>query len=77
MEYGVLNIYIVMRRDRREFDINSKMQAGNAVGKAGILLHGDVEWVGDKHVIHKPYPEINDSYISKSIRTSRNLLHGI
>lgn len=52
-------------RDRREFDINSKMQAGNAVGKAGILLHADVEWVGDKHVIHKPYPEINDTIFQK------------
>ena len=52
-------------KDRREFDINSKMQAGNAVGKAGILLHGDVEWVGDKHVVHKPYPKIDDTILQK------------
>jgi hypothetical protein len=52
-------------RDRREFEINSKMQAGNAVGKAGILLHGDIEWVGDKHVIHKPYPKIDDTILDK------------
>jgi hypothetical protein len=52
-------------RDRRDFDINSKMQAGNAVGKAGILLHGDVEWVGDKYVIHKPYPKIDDTILDK------------
>ena len=52
-------------RDRRDFEINSKMQAGNAVGKAGILLHGDVEWVGDKHVIHKPYPKIDDTILDK------------
>lgn len=52
-------------KDRRDFKINSKMQAGNAVGKAGILLYGDVEWVGDKHVIHKPYPNINDTILTK------------
>lgn len=52
-------------RDRRDFDINSKMQAGNAVGKAGILLHGDIEWVGDKYVIHKPYPKIDDTILDK------------
>lgn len=52
-------------RDRRDFEINSKMQAGNAVGKAGILLHGDVEWVGDKYVIHKPYPKIDDTILDK------------
>lgn len=52
-------------RDRRDFDTNSKMQAGNSVGRAGILLHADVEWVADKHVVHKAYDQINDTILQK------------